>query len=79
MEADLFVSSEIERITLMGDDEEVLIVDLPTLYFTLQNLAAEDFFKLRSEEKLNISDPHFMPLFIDKDWSRNLMQFPTWR
>lgn len=51
----------------MGDDEEVLIVDLPTLYFTLQNLAAEDFFKLRSEENLNILDPHFMPLFLDKD------------
>lgn len=63
----------------MGDDEEVLIVDLPTLYFTLQNLAAEDFFKLRSEENLNILDPHFMPLFLDKDWARNLMQFPTWR
>lgn len=67
IEADLFVSSVIERITLMGDDEEVLIVDLATLYFTLQNLAAEDFFKLRSEEKLNILDPHFTPLFIDKD------------
>lgn len=41
------LSSVTERITLMGDDEQVLIVDLSTLYFTLQNLTAEDFFKLR--------------------------------
>lgn len=31
----------------MGYNEEVLIVDLSTLYFALQNLATEDFFKLR--------------------------------
>lgn len=47
VDADFFVSRVTERITLMGDDEEVLIVDLSTLYFTLQNLTAEDFFKLR--------------------------------
>lgn len=47
MEAALFETSIINKITLMGDDEEVLVMDLLTLYFTLQNLAAEDFFKLR--------------------------------
>lgn len=47
MEAALSETSVINRITLMGDDEEVLVMDLSTLYFTLQNLAAEDFFKLR--------------------------------
>lgn len=39
--------SVIDRTTLMGNDEEVLVMDLSTLYFTLQNLATEDFSKLR--------------------------------
>lgn len=47
VEADLIETSAINRITLMGDDEEVLVMDLLTLYFTLQNLTTEDFFKLR--------------------------------
>lgn len=45
MDADVSVSG-IRRITLMGDNEEVLVMDLSTLTFTLQKLAAEDFFKL---------------------------------
>lgn len=47
MWADFFETTVINGITLMGDDEEVLIMDLSTLYFTLQNLATEYFFKLR--------------------------------
>lgn len=47
MEADLFEASAINIITLMDDDKEVLVMDLSTLYFTLQNLATEDFSKLR--------------------------------
>lgn len=34
------------RLTLMGDDEEVLVVDLITFDFTLQHLGCGDFAKL---------------------------------
>lgn len=33
--------------TLMGDNKEVLIMDLFTLYFTLQHLGWDYFFQLR--------------------------------
>lgn len=41
--------------TLMGDNEEVLIVDLIPLYFTLQQLGWDYFVKLRVGKERNLS------------------------
>ena len=42
------------HFTLMGDNEEVLIVDLTSLHFTLQHLGRDYFVKLRDGKKETI-------------------------